>query len=502
VEEEWLELVLEDVRTFLQGTLLASAPVLPVSAVNRHGFPELLAALDGLLDQARPREDLGRPRLPIDRVFTVAGFGTVVTGTLVGGSLKVGQEVEVQPQGLKARIRGLQTHQHSVAVAQPGSRVAVNLTSVAVEDLQRGDVITIPGWLRPTTLVDVRLQALASAPHPLEHSSTLNLHVGSAERTVKLSLLQGNELQPGETSWAQLKLTEPVAVAKGDFFVLRSPNTTVGGGEIVDAHPRRHRRTQPGLVNRLEVMAHGEPDEIVLEALGAGRPADLAALTQKTGLPLAQVRATLQELEGRELIVRLSDHSASARGWQALGQEVRDLLAGYHRQQPLRAGMPREELKSRLGLNPKLFAEVVGRLQSEDKLAGDEASLRLPEHKVELSREQEEKARRLLDELGRVPYAPPSLTDLQRDLGLSAEVINVLVSQGRIQRVSDGVAFTAAAYNEMLERIKEHLRARGSITVAEVRDMFGASRKYALALLEHLDEQRITRRVGDERVLR
>jgi len=502
VEEEWLELVLDDVRAFLRGTSLASAPVLPVSAITRQGFPELLSALDALLDEATPREDLGRPRLPIDRIFTVAGFGTVVTGTLVGGSLKTGQEVEVQPKGLRARIRGLQTHQRTVSVAQPGSRVAINLTSVATEDLQRGDVVTIPGWLRPTNLVDVRLQALASAPHPLEHNSTLNLHIGSAERVAKLVLLQGDELKPGEMGWAQLKLTEPVAVAKGDFFVLRSPNATVGGGEIVDAHPRRHRRSQPGLLKRLEIMAHGEPDEIVLEALDAERPVDLASLAHKTGLPLAQVQATLQALEERGLVRRLSDHFVSARGWQALGQEVRNLLASYHQQQPLRSGMPREELKSRLGLSPKLFAEVVERLQDEGQLAGDEASLRLPEHKVELNHEQEEKSRRLLHELGRSPYAPPSLTDLQRDLGLSAEVINVLVSQGRIRKVSESVAFTAAAYDEMLERIKEHLRAQGSITVGEVRDMFSTSRKYALALLEHLDEQRITRRVGDERVLR
>ena len=502
VEEEWLELVLDDVHTFLLRTSLAKAPVVAVSAVTGQGFPDLLGALDGLLDQAAPRQDLGRPRLPIDRVFTVSGFGTVVTGTLVGGTLRVGQEVEVQPKGLRARVRGLQTHQHSVPEAQPGSRVAINLTSLATEDLQRGDVVTVPGWLRPTILIDVRLQALASEPGPLKHNSTLNLHVGSAEREVKLSLLQGDELAPGEAGWAQLKLSEPAAVAKGDFFVLRSPNATVGGGEIVDAHPRRHRRTQPGLVSRLEVMARGEPAEIVLEALGASRPSEAMALAQRTGLPLAQVQATVEELEKTGKVVRLSDHYASARGWEALSREVADLLAGYHRQQPLRAGMPREELKSRLGLSPRLFGEVVGRLQAEGKLAGDESTLRLPEHKVELSREQEEKAQRLLVELGRLPFAPPSLTDLQRDLGLSPEVVSVLVSQGRIQRVSDSVAFTAAAYDQMLERIREHLKARGSITVAEVRDMFGASRKYALALLEYLDEQRITRRVGDERVLR
>ena len=240
VDEEWLELVREEVAARLSTTTLASAPILPVSAYTGAGLPELLAMLDTLLETTQGRENIGRPRLPVDRVFTIQGFGTVVTGTLLDGAVSVGQEVEILPQGLRARIRNLQMHKTSVETAQPGGRTAMNLVGIAKTDLARGDVISLPGRLRPTTLLDARFELLESAPRPLTHNAEVDLYVGAKEARAHVRLLDSDELQPGQRGWVQLKLTEPVAAARRDRFILRipSPSLTIGGGEIIDTQPQ------------------------------------------------------------------------------------------------------------------------------------------------------------------------------------------------------------------------------------------------------------------------
>ena len=259
VDKDWLDLVQEDVRLRLQGTVLARAPIYPVSAITRQGIPELLAGLDAVLAQTHPKRDIGRPRLPIDRIFTIGGFGTVVTGTLVDGRLSVGQEVEIQPRGLKSRVRGLQTHKHKEETALPGSRVAVNLVGLAVEDLQRGDVLTSPGWLTPTKLLDARVRLVADLARPLDHNTEVSFHTGSAEALGRLRVLDGEALAAGATAWVQIELQSPIAVAKSDYFIIRSPNATLGGGQIVDPHPRRHKRNRPEVIAALETLAKGRP---------------------------------------------------------------------------------------------------------------------------------------------------------------------------------------------------------------------------------------------------
>ena len=230
-DPEWLELVEAEVEELLEGTTLAGAPIVPVSAKTGQGLPELVAELDALLQRTPPRRDLGRPRLAIDRVFSITGFGTVVTGTLVDGAFELGQEVEILPQGIKARIRGLQTHKRRIERAMPGSRVAINLAGVSKNELRRGDVVTTPGWLKPTQLVDVRLRYLADAPRPLRHNATLKFFSGSAEVVARARLLDSEAIPPGEEGWVQLRLAKPVALIKGDRFIVRqpSPPLTIGG---------------------------------------------------------------------------------------------------------------------------------------------------------------------------------------------------------------------------------------------------------------------------------
>lgn len=519
-DEEWLELVQIDVAELLEDTALADASIVPVSVRTGQGLPTLLEELDRLLENAPPRSDLGRPRLPIDRVFTIAGFGTVVTGTLIDGHLQVGQEVEVLPQGLKARVRGLQTHKERIERAVPGSRVAINLTGVSIDEVQRGDVVTTPGWLKPTMLIDVHLRYLASAPRPLRHNATLKFFSGSAEVMARARLLDSEAIAPGGEGWVQLRLAEPVALVRGDRFIGRqpSPAVTVGGGQIVDPHPRRrHRRFRSEVIARLMTLARGSPVEIFLQSLETSQPCQLLELMERSGLAMEEAVNVLQELlDSREVLILDSRirqqlpsiqqlitsnrYLISAAGWQKLSDKLTIALRDYHQRHPLRQGMPREELKSQLRLSTKLLNEVVNRAVSQSKLVDEEAALRLPEHRVKFSADQERQVQELLAAFKKSPYTPPSVANSEAIVG--TEVLNALIQQRRLVQVSEDVLFLKETYEEMVKRVIEHIREKGTITVAQVRDMFAASRKYALALMEHLDEHKVTKRVGDERVLR
>lgn len=501
VETDWLALVETDVRDRLRGTVLERAPIVPVSGITGQGLETLKRTLDALLDETQPKRDLGRPRLPIDRVFTVAGFGTVVTGTLLDGHLAIGQEVEILPRGLRTRVRGLQTHRHRVETAQPGTRVAVNLVGVATEDIARGDVLAAPRTLRPAAIFDVRLRLLRSCSRPLTHNAPVSFHTGAAEALGRVRLLDREELAPGETGWAQLRLDRLVAAARGDLFIVRDTATTIGGGEIVDVAPKRHKRFHAPTLGALETLTQGTPEDVVLTALGGRALLDIDTLTQRVGLASPTVRDALAALRTRGAVIALNGLYMSDTTWQQLTRQVRTVLADYHRLYPLRSGMPREELKSRLGLAAKPFGLLLKRLEHDGLVIEDGATVRLPEHAVRFTPEQETQIARLMACLSEARFAPPSRQEAEAAAGIDAAVVDALIEQGRLRRLNEEIIFPTDVYDEMVSRVIERLRTQGTITVAEVRDMFQTSRKYALALMEHLDEERITRRIGDERVL-
>ncbi|MBI2885889.1 MAG: selenocysteine-specific translation elongation factor [Chloroflexi bacterium] len=503
VDQEWLELVAAEVEEVLQPTCLAGAPLVPVSAMTGEGLPQLLQTLDDLLKTTPPKRDTGRPRLPVDRVFTIAGFGTVVTGTLIDGSLKVGQEVEVTPARLRSRIRGLQTHKHKVEQALPGNRVAANLAGLSTEQVARGDVVTTPGWLRPTATVDVRLRLLPDLPRPLAHNASLTFHSLASEVPAKVRLLDAPELPPGQTGWAQLRLQRPLALGKGDFFILRSSVGTVGGGAIVDPYPRRHRRFHAETLTSLATLEQGAPEAILLQGLEKAEPMELSSLLKTSSLSQEEARRNIAMLIDHGQVVALGTRALDpgsqllrAVTWSRVEQTAQQALAEYHRQAPLRSGMSKEELRSRLRLPARASAEAVELLLQKGIIEELGPVVHLPGHRVELSPQQEAQARAAIAALEKEPYSPPA------DLPADVEVLNALVEQRRVVRVGESVLFSAPVYDRMVEQIVAHLKGRERITVAEVRDMFNTSRKYALALMEHLDQQHVTRRVGDERVLR
>ena len=501
VDEELLELVTMEVRELIAGTSLAQASVVAVSAHSREGLPDLVREIDNVLDSASPKRDAGRPRMAIDRAFIMKGFGSVVTGSLIDGALSVGQEVEIVPAGIRARVRGLEMHKRRVEVATPGSRVGVNLAAVPAEELERGYVLATPGWLRPTRCLDVRLRLLPHLPRPLGHNATVSFYTGTSEVGARVRLLDSDRLEPGQWGWAQVICARPVVAVRGDLFICRTTADTIGGGEIVDPYARRHRRYRDHVLASLQALGQGDAAAVVLAVLETRQPVEQGRLPSLCQLSAREVEDAMAGLAAQGRVVSLGDrgpHSMtlSSEGWERLAGRVQQAVASYHRQHPLRQGMPRGELKGRLAPLGEAWGDAIRRLVQDGVLVEEGQAVRLPSHEVRLTPQQQERVDAFLASLAETPYSPPPADTLTPDL------VAMLVQRGQVMDVGGGILFAAPVYEEMVRRITGHIAEHGKITVAEVRDLFGTSRKYALAVMEHLDSARITRRIGDERVLR
>jgi selenocysteine-specific elongation factor len=513
VDEEWLNLVRDELREYLSRTSLAGAPVIPVSAVTGKGLPELVSALDQLVQVVQEKPAAGPVRLPIDRVFTIAGFGTVVTGTLISGTIKEGDSLEVLPEGVTVRVRSLQVHKVKTGAARAGQRVAVNLAGLEREAVGRGSVLATPGAFTPSTLVDARVFLLPSAA-TLKNRARVRLHLGTAEVMGRVVLLERDELAPEASCYAQLILEEPVVAGRRDRFVLRSvsPLSTVGGGVVLEPVARRHRRFRPEVITYLQTLEAGSPAEKVAQHLRAvGKPVEADAVAAAVGLERETVAAVAEELAGagKIKIIAAENHRFlyDAGAYEDLQEKVRKLLRAYHRDYPLREGYPREELRSRLlpDLSGRVFQALL------QALAGD-GVVRLQPQVVtaaDFTGEPPPAAARVLERLAEVyreaGFQPPNWADAAAQAGVAegaaAEYLAYLLRAGALVKVGEELFFHREALREIEEKVVAALRERGEITVGEVRDLLNTSRKYALPLLEYLDAKRVTRRVGDKRML-
>jgi selenocysteine-specific elongation factor len=507
-DPEWLDLVESDLRLAFQGTVLEKAAIVQVSAPQRRGLEELLEAIKACLAGKPTRPDYGRPRLPVDRAFSVAGFGSVVTGTLSDGQLKVGDEVDLLPRGLRGRVRGLQTHKHKNDTAVPGSRTAVNVSGLPLEDIARGDVLVHPGDYVPTRRLDVRFRLLPGASASLRHNTDVKFFLGAAEIQARLRLLGKEELQPGESGWLQLELSQPTVAVRGDRYILRrpSPGETLGGGAVLDAHPTgRHKRFASEVMQRMEALSHGTPAEVLMQALTVSGPAPLKQVLGRLSLDAASAEEASQELLQTQQIVQLGDDLVMARpAWERLAAEAVSTVHEYHRSQPLMPGMPRQELKSRIkslpALLPRLFNLLLERLVEAGQLEENGPWVLQPGHAIRFSPAQQAKIDGLLKKFAINPYSPPSVKECQAEVG--EDVYNALLALGLLVSVSSEVVFRQEDYAQMVRDIKRLLQEQGTLSAAQVRDHFNTSRKYALALLEHLDASGVTVRDGDVRQLK
>jgi len=500
VDDEWASLARADVSAALQGTPLAAAPLIEVSATAKTGLTELVAALELVLAKAPARRDLGRPRLGIDRAFTLTGFGTVVTGTLVDGSFATGDDVEILPTGQRARIRGIQTHKHVLERASPGSRVALNLAGVEKDDLERGMVVVRPGTLLPISVLSARARVLASASEALAHDEAVKVHAGTAEVMARVSVLEGATLEPGQDGWVQLRLAEPLAVAVGDRFVIRrpSPPETLGGGSVADISGERMRRRREA-VAVLERRSAPTSASRLLAALDV--PRTLVEAGTRGGLDAAERDAAARELVASGRAVPLADALLARDSFEALAIRVERTLAATHRRSPLRAGASREEIRSSLDLSPKRFNALVERLVGEGRIAERGSALALASHVPTLTAEQETAWAHARIALGREPLQPPSPAQLESEFGLGRELVAALAERGDLVRIGTEAVFLPDAVAGFAETVVREIAATGTITVARARDLTGSSRKHVLPLLGFLDDRGLTRRSGDDRIL-
>ena len=498
VDEEWLDLVMTEVYEVMEGTTLRDAPIVPLSSTTGEGLQELTKIIERLLKETPTRDDLGRPRLSIDRAFTMSGFGTVVTGTLIDGSMSVGQDVEILPGRRASRIRSIQSHKKKVDTAQPGTRVAANLIGLSHEDVRRGDVLTTPGWLSPTDAVDVRLRIAEIAGRPVRHNMLVNVHIGSNEVVGRLRLLEGMRAEPGESVWAQLKLDTPVAVVKDDFFVIRSNRTTIGGGAILETHTRRHKRNHQPTIERLVMLESGDAHNVLLRTIEHSEPAEFDDIVTRANMQPDAARSELGKMaeKGSVVLLRSGQTVFTRSGWAALRNKAREFLADYHESHPLRQGAQKEELRRRIGTPPRIFSEALDILRKDGTVVEDGPVVYLSSHARRMTPDQRMTAESYLASLASQPFSPPT------DPAPDDEIIALLVDEGLAVRVSDTIVFDAAAYHKMVDAVVDRIEKNGPIAVSDVRDMFCTSRKYALALLEHLDRARVTRRHGDTRTLR
>jgi len=506
VDTEWIDVVEDDLTAFLKSTSLRNARIIRVSGVTGAGIDELVAEISRLVDEAEQRIIDGPFRLPVDRVFTMTGFGTVVTGTLVAGSMRVGDPVSILPKGLSSRIRQLQSHGEKRDEVFAGSRVAANLVGIEPAEIGRGDVVLPPGHLRPSATIDVSISLLKSI-EPLANGTRIRLHIVAAEAIGRIAVLGADGIAPGGKALAQLRLEGPIVCARGDRFVLRlySPTRLLGGGVVLDPASKKRRRYERAALERLTLAMSGDPRAVVEDAVrvcesGATR----GELAGSTGIAEQELVGIIGHLTAE---ARLIDHGGRvfhAATLEMTTARVRSILSQYHAAHPLKSGMPREALKSTLGskIDQKGFQSLTGLLETRGEIVLEEATARLPDHRPTLTESQEALAHLIETEYRAAGLNPPLNQEAEARYGAEArELMNILAERGALVKLTPELCFHSEAMERAEKALKEYLSSNDRITVAEFRDLVDSSRKYVVPLLEHFDRRRVTRRAGDVRTL-
>lgn len=512
-DPEWVEMVKEDIRTHVEGTFLEGKPVFTVSAYTGQGIPELRQALKELVQKAAEKNMRTPFRLPIDRVFSVDGFGTVVTGTLIEGSVSNGDMAEILPGGVQARVRNLQVHDRDVETAYAGQRVAINLAGVKKADLGRGDVIARPGSVRTSLMLDARLQNLKNSQRTILSGSQVHLYHGSAVRLCKVVLLDRDALQPGESCYAQLRLTEEIAAKRGDRFVIRfySPLETIGGGVVLDDLPRRHKRGDQAVLEALAIRESGSGDDQLVQLVaehGHSLPT-LEKLAAPQNLDREELGRSLEELTSAGKVLQpLPGRYLAASVFDAIWDSCRGLLEQYHRQNPLHAGMKVAELRQKLLKNTDqaVADAILAALARERKIKAVADRYALADFAVHLTKRQSAIREKLLQTYRKAGLEVPGLDEViasfpPAEQGDCRQVVESLVSGGGLVMLTPQLCLHSQVYAQVCDKTRDFMAEHQELTLAEFRDLLGTSRKYALAVLEYYDKNKILKKDGDVRRL-
>ncbi|MCD4804444.1 MAG: selenocysteine-specific translation elongation factor [Desulfobacterales bacterium] len=514
VDEEWLELVIEDVNEFTRGTFLEGKPVMPVSSVTGQGIPEFIKVLDELSAMTPSRSVKSLFRLPVDRVFSMKGFGTVITGTLISGHVKTGDTVMIYPSGITSKVRGIQVHNESVSIAEAGMRTAVNFQGLEKASVQRGEVVSSPGALKPSYMLDVSIHFLESNKKPVKNRTLIRFHTGTSEILGHVVLLDKDEIIPGETTVAQIRLDSPVAIVKDDKFVIRSysPVRTIGGGQILNPLPQKHKRFKKSISEGLKTLITQPPEEIIAYHVDNSgyKGISFSDLKIMTNMPEKQLDNALQKLMSIKTVICIDRENRiyiHKNCFENLNKKISFFLENYHRTNPLKAGMPKEELKSKLpSAGLKLFNLMLDMMIKNKEVVSEGETVRLSSHTVSLGGDQAEVKEKILTTYLKSGLCPPYFKDLSKTLDIDAkrakDVLMLLIEEGLIIKTKEELYFHVEVVNNLKKKLVDFLLKHGEITTPQFKEMTGTTRKYLIPLIEYFDSKNVTIRIGDIRRLR
>ena len=509
VDPEWLGLMQEEIRERTEGSFLEGKPIVAVSAYTGQGIPELKEMLRELVRKAEEKSLRIPFRLPVDRVFSVEGFGTVVTGTLIEGSLREGDPAELVPSGVQTRIRNLQVHGKNVDTAYAGQRVAINLAGLKKTDIQRGNAVAKPGSVRVSRMLDVRLQNLRHSGRVILNDSQVHLFHGASVLLAKVVLFGRDELKPGESCYAQLRLTEPIASKNGDRFVIRffSPLETIGGGVILDDQPRRHKRSDPKIQEILKIKESGSRDDVTVQLLAefGTRLPTAAQLVAKLQREEADIREELYHLCSRGLAMEpMSGRYIAAAAVDKVWKDCQEVMGLYHKQNPLHAGIQSAELRQKLfkGMDRACADALIAVLHQEGKLRKVGDRYALPDFTVTLTKRQRGIREKLLGIYSTSGIETPITEHIMEGFPSNErpearQVLESLITSGDLILLTPQICLYREDYRRILETAKAHFEISDSLTLAQLRDLLNTSRKYSQAIIEYFDKVHITRKDGD-----
>jgi len=515
VAEEWRDLVKDDVHEFLKGTFLEASPVIPVSSITGAGLEELLDAFGRVASEIEGESDAGIFRLPVDRAFTMKGFGTVVTGTLISGDIKLGEEVEILPTGVTAKVRGIQIHNQSATIAEAGQRTAINLQGVEKDTIVRGDVLARPRTLKPSIRLDVCVEYLSNNSRRLKNRNLVRFHVGTNEAIGRIILLDREDVEPGAKASAQVVLESPIVAMARDRFVIRSysPVTTIGGGMIVDPLPKKHKRNSEKVNHEIDLLHDGTDTEraaIIIERSGI-EGIGISELEMRTGVHQNILKDILGTLSSKKQVVVLDvDESRiiSFSIYQNLQGRILLEMRAYHERYPLKEGVSKEELRSTAGqfARPRLFNMAVRELEKRGEIVVERENIRLSGHRVDLKGELEDMRSKIAEIYMDAGLTPPSIKELMEKFAgqrsLAESVINVMLKEGSLVKINEDLYFHKEVLTRLREDYKSLLVRDGKATPASMKELTSLSRKFIIPLMEYFDITKLTIRAGDHRILR
>ena len=506
-DPEWLDLVEADIRSLVKNSFLERAKIMRVSAYTGKGLDELSREIENILLQCPPKRNSGKPRLPIDRVFSLKGFGTIVTGTLLNGEFHSGESVEILPGKRTSRIRSIQSHKRKVDTALPGNRTAINLIGVEKEDIKRGQVVVLPGNYSTSRRIDAKIEMLAEASGNISHNDFLKCFVNTAQSIARVRVIGKKEVRPGEEGWVQLEFEDEVVVEKGDSFILRrpSPAETIAGGVVLNTHSvKRYKRFSDESLKIMALMDSGSDADILLSNLDKCGVVTRQEFLKASGFESGKTSELIDVLVPDEIVMieaaGIKDTLLVSRtNWAILKEKITGIYADYYRDRPLRGGMPRKTLWELLKIPQRSFNLVLEKLIREGLLVEKNGNVGLSNYEVHFSEEQETTIKTILAEFSSNPFQPPSIREVQEKHGV--DLISAMIDKGYLLLIEEDIAILPQTYQQLQQKTIAYLKTEKEITLGQFRDLFQTSRKYALAFLEYLDKQNVTVRDGDIRKL-